>query len=36
MLNRSDPKFDPCRTPDAISITQSQWVNPSRQLHVQS
>ena len=26
MLNRSDPKFDPCRTPDASSITQSQWI----------
>ena len=26
MLNRSEPKFDPCRTPDAINIIQSPWV----------
>ena len=26
MINRSEPKFDPCRTPDPINITQSPWV----------
>ena len=31
MLNRSKPKFDPCRTPEAITITQTSMME--RLLH---